>query len=104
MRHRAFNLLCESIHSTPALVHVFYTQSIIILHGQSLSTHIMEKPLLTPDFLNRARKYYGEKEAVVATTGERYTYADLGDRADRFSAVLQNRGVEKGDRDRKSVV
>jgi fatty-acyl-CoA synthase len=98
MRYPAFNLLCESIHSTPALVHVFYTQSIIILHGQSLSTHIMEKPLLTPDFLNRARKYYGEKEAVVATTGERYTYADLGDRADRFSAVLQNRGVEKGDR------
>ena len=58
----------------------------------------MEKPLLTPDFLDRARKYYGEKEAVITTTGERHTYADLGDRADRFSAVLQDHGVEKGDR------
>jgi fatty-acyl-CoA synthase len=58
----------------------------------------MEKPLLVTDFLDRARRYYGPKEAVVATTGERYTYDELGDRADRFSAALQRRGVEKGDR------
>ncbi|RDI71075.1 long-chain-fatty-acid--CoA ligase [Halopelagius longus] len=58
----------------------------------------MEKPLLVTDFLDRARRYYGSKEAVVATTGERYTYDELGDRADRFSAALQRQGVEKGDR------
>ncbi len=58
----------------------------------------MEKPLLVTEFLDRARKYYGDQEAVVATTGERYTYDDLGERADRFATALQNRGVEKGDR------
>ncbi|WP_290815549.1 long-chain-fatty-acid--CoA ligase [Halovivax sp.] len=58
----------------------------------------MHKPLLVTDFLDRAREYYGDHEAVVATTGERYTYDEFGDRADRFSAVLQDRGIEKGDR------
>ncbi|MFT4922088.1 MAG: fatty-acyl-CoA synthase [Haloarculaceae archaeon] len=58
----------------------------------------MHKPLLVTDFLDRARKYYGDHEAVVATTGERYTYDELGERADRFSAALQERGIEKGDR------
>ena len=58
----------------------------------------MEKPLLVTDFLDRARRYYGEEEAVVATTGERFTYDELGDRADRLSAALQEWGIEKGDR------
>ncbi len=58
----------------------------------------MEKPLLTTEFLDRARRHYGDAEAVVATTGERYTYDELGERADGFSAFLQSRGVEKGDR------
>ena len=58
----------------------------------------MEKPLVVTEFLDRARKYYGDQEAVVATTGERYSYDDLGERADRFSAVLQEKGVGKGDR------
>ena len=58
----------------------------------------MRKPLLVTEFLDRAREYYAGEEAVVATTGERYTYGELGDRADRFSAALQARGVEKGDR------
>ncbi|XVH30804.1 long-chain-fatty-acid--CoA ligase [Haloferacaceae archaeon DSL9] len=58
----------------------------------------MEKPLLVTDFLDRARRHYGDKEAVVATTGDRYTYAELGERADGFAAALQARGVEKGDR------
>jgi len=51
-----------------------------------------------PEFLDRARTHYGDDEAVVATTGERFTYDELGERADRFSAALQERGVEKGDR------
>ncbi|ADB62219.1 AMP-dependent synthetase and ligase [Haloterrigena turkmenica DSM 5511] len=58
----------------------------------------MHKPLLVTDFLDRARNHYGDEEAVVATTGERYTYGELGERADRFSAALQERGIEKGDR------
>ncbi|WP_226480753.1 AMP-binding protein [Natrinema amylolyticum] len=58
----------------------------------------MHKPLLVPEFLDRARTHYGDDEAVVATTGERFTYDELGERADRFSAALQERGIEKGDR------
>ncbi|WP_436345620.1 long-chain-fatty-acid--CoA ligase [Natronorubrum sp. FCH18a] len=58
----------------------------------------MHKPLLTTEFLDRARTHYGDDEAVVATTGERFTYDELGERADRFSAALQERGIEKGDR------
>ncbi|WP_408959332.1 long-chain-fatty-acid--CoA ligase [Natrinema sp. 74] len=58
----------------------------------------MEVPLLVTDFLDRARKYYGDEEAVVATTGERFTYDEFGDRVDRLSTVLQEHGIEKGDR------
>lgn len=58
----------------------------------------MHKPLLVTDFLDRARKYYGDEEAVVATTGERFTYDELAERADTFAAALQERGIEKGDR------
>jgi fatty-acyl-CoA synthase len=58
----------------------------------------MHKPLLTTDFLDRARRHYADEEAVLAVDGTRYTYAELGERADRFSAALQERGIEKGDR------
>jgi len=58
----------------------------------------MHKPLLVTDFLDRAREYYGDREAIVATTGEQYTYDEFGERADRFSAALADRGIEKGDR------
>ncbi|MDS0221491.1 long-chain-fatty-acid--CoA ligase [Haloarcula sp. S1AR25-5A] len=58
----------------------------------------MHKPLLTTDFLDRAREYYGDEEAIVATTGERFTYSEFGERADGFSAALAARGIEKGDR------
>jgi len=58
----------------------------------------MEKPLLVTDFLDRARRHYGDCEAVVATTGERYTYDEFGERADGFAAAMQARGIEKGDR------
>jgi len=58
----------------------------------------MKKELLVTDFLDRATKYFADEEAVVATTGERYTYGEFGDRVDRFSAALQERGIEKGDR------
>ncbi|KAB1192981.1 long-chain-fatty-acid--CoA ligase [Haloferax sp. MBLA0076] len=58
----------------------------------------MHRELLATEFLDRARRYYGEMEAVVATTGERFTYDELGERVDRLSAALQARGIEKGDR------
>ena len=58
----------------------------------------MHKPLLATEFLDRARRNYGGQEAVLGTDGTRFTYDELGDRADRFSAVLQAEGVEKGDR------
>ncbi|MDJ1432494.1 long-chain-fatty-acid--CoA ligase [Halostagnicola sp. A-GB9-2] len=58
----------------------------------------MHKPLLVTEFLDRARSHYGDEEAVVATTGERLTYDEVGSRADGFAAALQERGIEKGDR------
>ncbi|MCT9095593.1 long-chain-fatty-acid--CoA ligase [Haloarchaeobius sp. HME9146] len=58
----------------------------------------MRKPLLVTDFLDRARRQYGDKEAVVGTDGRRFTYDELGDRVDRLAAALQARGIEKGDR------
>ncbi|GAB6879146.1 AMP-binding protein [Halorubrum gandharaense] len=58
----------------------------------------MRTPLLTTEFLDRARRHYADEEAVLAVDGTRYTYAELGERVDRFSAALQDRGIEKGDR------
>ncbi|MDZ7701368.1 MAG: long-chain-fatty-acid--CoA ligase [Halobacteriales archaeon] len=58
----------------------------------------MRTELVVTEFLDRARKYYGDHEAVVATTGERFTYDEVGARADGLSAFLQSQGVEKGDR------
>jgi fatty-acyl-CoA synthase len=58
----------------------------------------MRKPLLVTEFLDRARRHYGDQEAVLATDGTRYTYDELGARADGFAAALQERGIEHGDR------
>jgi len=58
----------------------------------------MNRPLLVTDFLDRARKYFGGDEAVVATTGERFSYDELGERADGWSAFLQAQGIDQGDR------
>ncbi|WP_396611246.1 long-chain-fatty-acid--CoA ligase [Haloferax sp. S1W] len=58
----------------------------------------MHSELLATEFLDRARTYYGELDAVVTTTGDRLTYDELGERVDRLSAALQARGVEQGDR------
>jgi fatty-acyl-CoA synthase len=57
----------------------------------------VELPLTPLDFARRARKLYGEREAVV--DGDlRLTYEQFGDRCDRWSAVLRSLGVDKGDR------
>src|SRR5205085_8652742 len=57
----------------------------------------METPLTPLDFARRARKLYGDREAVV--DGElRLTYEQFLDRCDRWSSVLQTLGIAKGDR------
>ena len=57
----------------------------------------MEVALTPLEFLRRARKLYGRREAVV--DGERrWTYAEFGERCDRWSAALQQLGVNQGDR------
>ena len=57
----------------------------------------METPLTPLDFARRARKLYGEREAVV-DGALRLTYAQFFDRCDRWSSVLQRLGVGQGDR------
>jgi fatty-acyl-CoA synthase len=57
----------------------------------------METPLTPLEFARRARKLYGEREAVV--DGDlRMTYEQFFSRCDRWSAALQGMGVKKGDR------
>ena len=57
----------------------------------------METPLTPMDFARRARKLYGDREAVV--DGElRLTYEAFFDRCDRWSASLQALNVAPGDR------
>jgi len=57
----------------------------------------METPLTPIDFARRARKLYGDREAVV--DGDlRLTYDQFFRRCDRWSAILQQLGVRQGDR------
>jgi fatty-acyl-CoA synthase len=57
----------------------------------------METPLTPLEFLRRARKLHGHREAVV--DGERrFTYEQFAERIDRWSTALQALGVGKGDR------
>ena len=56
------------------------------------------KIALTPlDFMRRARKLYGTREAVV-DGAIRLTYADFFARCDRWSSRLQDYGIAAGDR------
>src|SRR5258707_15639001 len=57
----------------------------------------METPQTPLEFGRRARKLYGDREAVV--DGDlRLTYEQFFERCDRWSAALQVLGVKKGDR------
>ena len=58
----------------------------------------MEVALTPLEFMRRARRAYGQREAVV--DGElRLTYEQLFDRCDRWSTVLSRKlGVKRGDR------
>ena len=57
----------------------------------------MEVALTPLDFMRRARRLHGGREAVV-DGAERWTYEAFGDRCDRWSSVLQEMGVGPGDR------
>jgi len=57
----------------------------------------METPLTPLDFARRARKLYPTREAVVDGS-LRFTYEEFFQRCDRWSAVLQDLGVQQGDR------
>jgi acyl-CoA synthetase (AMP-forming)/AMP-acid ligase II len=60
-------------------------------------TRPMETPLTPLEFARRARKLYPERVAVI-DGDSRWTYAQLLDRCDRWSAVLQKLGIGSGDR------
>ena len=56
----------------------------------------MEIALTPMEFAHRARRLYGDKEAVV--DGDlRFTYAEFLERCDRWSSALQSPGVKQGD-------
>ena len=57
----------------------------------------METPLTPLEFARRARKLYGNREAVVDGS-LRLTYEQFFQRCDRWSSALQSMGVRKGDR------
>ncbi len=57
----------------------------------------METPLSPVDFASRARRLYGDREAVVDGV-LRLTYEQFFNRCDRWSAALQTLGVRSGDR------
>src|SRR5258706_4039830 len=57
----------------------------------------MKTPLTPLEFARRARKLYGDQEAVVDGS-LRMTYAEFFERCDRWSAALQGLGVRKGNR------
>ena len=57
----------------------------------------MEVPLTPMEFARRARRLYADREAVV--DGDyRFTYAQFFERCDRWSAALQEMGIQQGDR------
>ena len=57
----------------------------------------METPLTPLEFMRRARKLHGKREAVV-DRGQRWNYAEFGERCDRWSTALAKLGVGPGDR------
>jgi len=57
----------------------------------------MEVPLTPLEFMRRARKLYGGREAVI-DGAQRWTYGDFFHRCDRWSSALQRMGVKQGDR------
>src|SRR4029077_7817476 len=65
--------------------------------GLIWQTNGMEMPLSPLDFARRARRLYGDREAVVDCS-QSFTYEAFFDRCDRWSAALQSLGIRQGDR------
>lgn len=57
----------------------------------------METILSPLEFFRRARKLHANREAVT-DGGQRWTYAQYGDRCDRWSSALVKLGVKPEDR------
>jgi fatty-acyl-CoA synthase len=57
----------------------------------------METPLSPLDFARRARRLYGDREAVI-DGDRRFTYGEFFERCDRWSNALQGFGIKLGDR------
>lgn len=57
----------------------------------------MKVPLTPLRFLHRAVDLYGRKEGVICS-GQRFTYAQFGDRCERLAAALASAGVRQDDR------
>src|SRR3954453_23907514 len=57
----------------------------------------METCLTPLEFFRRARRLYGDRPAVLDGV-HRFTYADLGERCDRWASWLRAAGVLPGDR------
>lgn len=57
----------------------------------------MDLPLTPLEFMRRARKLYGKREAVV-DGALRLTYEQFGSRCDRWASALAKLGVRHGDR------
>jgi fatty-acyl-CoA synthase len=57
----------------------------------------MESPLTPLDFLRRARRLHGQREAV-ADGAIRLTYEQFGTRCERWASALPELGVRRGDR------
>jgi fatty-acyl-CoA synthase len=57
----------------------------------------MDTPLTPLSFARRARRLYGDREAIV-DGARRFSYAQFFERCDRFSAALSRLGVRQHDR------
>src|SRR4026208_533318 len=57
----------------------------------------METPLTPLEFMRRARRLFGHREAVVVEAW-RFRYEQFFERCGRWSLVLQRLGVKPGDR------
>jgi len=57
----------------------------------------MYRPMSPIDFLNRSRRLFPDKTAVIDGEKE-YTYRELGERIDRASNALLSMGIKKGDK------
>jgi len=58
----------------------------------------MKVPMLTTDFLDRARKLFADAVGVVADDGAEFTYGEFAARVDRLANAFTELGLTPGDR------